>query len=204
MNLGHTAADDILDTPELETPPAEADAHRGEITSVESKFFENTGTTGIQVNLKSHDAAFEAELMYWPPKEFVTNYAEVMADPTVLSDTPPVGKKRSPRQAFAAVIANTDKDAEIQKLVAIATEALGDEGAKARVAGLPKPTNFGDFVAKLNVLLAGVPVVFTRKADEKAENPAYRKKLKVNRIYGMGILGSTKALKNYKKAWLNE
>lgn len=198
--LNQTVAGDILDTPELETPPAVPDAHEGEIVSVTSETYDS-GSTSINVTVQSKNAGFQDTYKIFPPKEFVSHYAEVVADPTSLSDVAPEGKKQSPRQRFAAVVANTTKDAEIQRLRNIATEELGPEGVAARMAGLSKPTSFTGFIETLNTLLTGVPCVFTRKADENSENAQYRNKLRVNRIYGTSIMGSAKALKNYAKAW---
>jgi hypothetical protein len=194
LEMSSVVDDDVLSTPELETPPAVPDAHRGVIDSVSETTFE-TGTTAIVIGLRSLDTGAEQEYKIFPPQEFVTDFAAVTANPASLSDAVPAGKKQSPKQRYAAVVANSDKDAELQRLRAIAAEA------GRTTAGLAKPTTFAEFIGVLNTLLSNVEVIFTRTADEKNENPAYRKRLNVNRIHGPSILSSPKALKKYKKAW---
>jgi hypothetical protein len=184
--------DDVLSTPELTAPTEAADAHRGQIVGVTSKKFD-TGSTGIELSLKSSDAGFDATYMFFPPTEFVDN---IHVDPTTLSEVPNPGKKQSPQQRYAVVIANANKTAEIQALRIIAQE----QGRT--LSGAVPPTSFEDYVSLLNSLLSGVEVVFTRKPDESAEDPRYRGKLKVNRIYPPETANKPKALKAYKKSWL--
>lgn len=185
---------DVLSTPELVTPPAQPDAHRGVIIGVSTVEFES-GTTGVKVSLQSQDAGFETDVTIFPPKEFV---ADITLDPTELSDEVPEGKKQSPKTRYASVVANSTKDAEFQRL-----KAIGKEAGRS-LEGMPRPTNFEEYVGLFNALLSGVEVVFTRQPDVKAEDPAFRNRLKVSRIYDASIINKPKALAKYKKAWLTE
>lgn len=189
---------DLLDTPEIEMPIPPPDALRATIEAVTEQTFD-TGSVGIVVSLKGIDVALggpSETYTIFPPVEFVENAAEFFAGTMTgadLSEVVPAGKKQSPRQRYGAVISNTDGDAEIQKLRTIAKNA----GRKPTA----RPVDFTTFVETLNELLAGVEVVVTRRADEKNENPAFRRTLKIRGIFDISVVNDPKALKNYTKLW---
>lgn len=175
----------LPDTPELIIPEPEPEAHRGKITGITVETYD-TGTTGIIVSLKSTDTGLKESLKIFPPAEFVENIA---VDPATLSTEPKPGKKQSPRERYGSVVRNHNKDAELQKLLALASE-------QGRTAAGARPTDFGEFVAMLDQLLTDVPVIFVRRPDAKAEG-SYKNKLKVTRINSFTTIDDPK--KYYKK-----
>jgi hypothetical protein len=188
--------DDVLSTPELETPAEPADAHRGTIIGVTSRSYD-TGSTSIDLALRSDDQGFETSYSFFPPKEFVEN---IHVNPTELSDESPGttangNPKQSPQQRYAVTVANDKKTAEIQSL-----RILAQEQGK-NLAGAAAPVTFEDYVSLLNSLLNGVEVVFTRKPDNSASDPRYRGKLKVSSIYSPDVVNKPKSLKNFIKRW---
>ena len=183
---------DALDTAELPAPVREPDAHRGVINGVSVQTFDS-GSTAIKIALVSQDdASVEENYMIFPPAAFVENIA---VDPNSLSDVPPEGKKQSAKQRYAQVVANSDKSAELQQLRGLAYKA------GRSLQGVSKPTNFEEFVELFNSLLSGVAVIFTRTPDNSSDDPAFRGRLKVNRIMDIETMNKPKALKKYAKKW---
>jgi hypothetical protein len=195
--------DDLLATEELELPPAQPDAHRATIQAVTLETFEKTGSKGIKVSLKSQDADFETDLIFFPPTAFTDN---PLVDPKTLSDVPPEGKKQSPKQRYAQTVANSKGTADLQSLRAVAKEQGRAFDAAAFQAALGK-TSFStieEYVAVYNHVLAGLDVVFTRRPEKNEEDPRFDGRLKVNRILPISVAYDPKQLKNYKKAWIIE
>lgn len=178
---------DVLDTPELTAPPAEPDAHRGTITNVSFETFES-GSSAIKLELASQDAPFDTNYFVFLPKLFVENIA---VDPTTL----PEEDKNNQKQQYAINIANSTKDAELQRLRAIAAE----QGRTT--AGATRPTNITEYVELMAMLLNGVEIVFTRRPDAKAEDPRFKNRLRVTRIYPVSAINNAKTFKKYRKAW---
>lgn len=194
--------DDVLDTPQVEAPPREPDAHQGVVVSVERKDFD-TGSVAIQVNLQSLNNGITDNLMIWPPKTFVENTGAFL-DPATAADTiaalstdpkPGKGKASSERARYSATISSTDGSADVQKLRTIAA------GQGRTTAGKERPTNFDEFVALLNELTSGMEVVFTRNPDNKADDPRFKGKLRVSGIYGPETASDPKRFKRAHKAW---
>src|SRR5271157_678841 len=178
----------LPNTPELVVPPPEPEVTRGEITGV-SREDAATGSVGIRVSLKSTDTAVEDSLTYWPPIEFVE---DISVDPSTLSNEPKPGKKQSPRERYGVVVRNSTKTADIQKLLALAAEQ------DRHITGAPN--DFDEFVALLDELLTGIPVVFTRRPEKNAE-PQYANRLKVGVIEPASAAENPKKFKRMIKRW---
>jgi hypothetical protein len=184
------------ETPELFIPPPDPQAHRGVIQGVEI-FEAQTGSVGIKVNLKSVDVAdVEESLTYWPPALYVEN---IYATPDDYSTDVPEGKRQSPRQRYGAVIANSKKTADLQVLKALAADA----GKTSADLNGHQVTDFSSLVEALNILLSGVPVVFTMQV-EKNSDPAFADRLKINRIAGIKTADNPKLYKKFKKMWTEQ
>jgi hypothetical protein len=178
---------DILATPELETPPAEPDAHRGVIDAITFEKFDS-GSSAMKLHLTSLDAAFSTDYLVFLPKAFVE---DINVDPSTL----PAEEGNNQRSQYTINIANSTKDAELQNLRAIAFEA------GRSTEGMTKPTNIEEYVQLHNDLLAGVNVIFTRRPDLKAEDPKFRNRLRVKRILSEQVQFKAKSLKGYRKMW---
>jgi hypothetical protein len=178
---------DVLATPELETPTPDPDAHRGVIDAITLERFDS-GSAAMKLHLTSLDAAFSTDYLIFLPKAFVD---DIKVDPNTL----PAEEGNNQRSQYTINVANSTKDAELQNLRAIATEA------GRSTEGMTAPTNIEEYVQLHNDLLAGVTVVFARKADVKAEDPKYRNRMRVKRIYAESVQYKPKALKAYRKMW---
>lgn len=159
---------ELLGTPE---------AHQGIIKGVEV-FTAKAGWIGIKVNLQSIHNTRLYSVVYWPPIEYVN---DIYVSPDELSCEIAPGEKLSPRYRYTAVISNRNKDADLQQLKAIASNA----GKTAMDVKVPV-TDFGSLVKAFDDLLVDVPVVFVfdglhvlRIRDgETANNPKMYRKLK--------------------------
>jgi hypothetical protein len=188
--MSETAVDlmnDVLATPELETPTPDPDAHRGVIDAITLERFDS-GSSAMKLHLTSLDAAFSTDYLIFLPKAFVE---DIKVDPRTL----PAVEGNNQQSQYTINIANSTKDAELQNLRAIATE----EGRSTE--GFAAPTNIEEYVQLHNDLLAGVNVIFTRKADVKAEDPKYRNRMRVKRILPQSVQYKAKSLKSYRKMW---
>jgi hypothetical protein len=188
--MSETAVDlmnDVLATPELETPTPDPDAHRGVIDAITLERFDS-GSAAMKLHLTSLDAAFSTDYLIFLPKAFVE---DIKVDPRTL----PAVEGNNQQSQYTINIANSTKDAELQNLRAIATE----EGRSTE--GFAAPTNIEEYVQLHNDLLAGVNVIFTRKADVKAEDPKYRNRMRVKRILPQSVQYKAKSLKSYRKMW---
>ncbi len=187
---------DVLDTPELETPPATPDAHRAVIDAVTLERADS-GATAIRLALRSLDAGFETDYSIWLPKSFVD---DVNLDPATLSEgefNPLTGKiEGNERQQYRINVANSTKDAELQRLRAIAYES-----GRTLPPGSKKPANINEYVELLAHLLTGLEVIFIRRPDSKADDPRYRNRLRVKGIRSLADTNKGKAFKGYVKAW---
>lgn len=188
---GDLFAELLPDTPVLVVPPPVSEVHRATITGV-NREDASTGSVGIKIMLTSTDTGLETDFTIWPPKVFVDDIA---VDPTTLSDEPVPGKKQSPKERYGQVVRNSTKTAEIQKLLALASEA--DRHASQ------VPTEFDTFVALLDELLSGLPCVFTRTV-EKNSDPAFSNRLKVKTIESISTVDNPKKFKKYDKKWESE
>ncbi len=177
--------DDVLSTQELHTPPAEPDAHQGEIVGLSLETFDS-GATAIKVILKSNDDPNLAEenLMIFLPKAFVE---DILVNPNTLPEEE--GNKQQTQYRIA--IANDTKDANVQQLRAIAYE----QGRT--LEGATKPTNIQEFTELLANLLSGIQVVFVRRPDKNADDPRFKNRLRVKSIYPPTIVN--KPPKSWKK-----
>lgn len=196
--VDEAVVNDVFATPEIAPPPQEADAHRATITSVTSKTFDS-GAVKVEVNLSSIDGGFDTQYGIFPPKDVLENWEAVMVEGNtdVLSDVPAPGKKQSAKQRYGAIFASTKKDAEFQRLRAIAAEqgaTLADSGYTAM------PDSFEGFVEAHNKLLIGKEVVFVRK-PRKDENPQYDGKLEVSRLYPISSIDNPKLFRGIVKRW---
>lgn len=180
------------DTPELEVPVPDPQAHRGTIEGV-SRRDADTGTVGIQVDLKSIDTGLTDNLTIWLPKVFSD---DIHVNPLDISDVPAPGKKQSPKERYGQVVHNKKNNAELDKLLAIAAEA-------DRVpAGVP--ADLDEYVAMLNELLTGVQVVFVRRVERNSD-PQFADKLKVQRIESITTADNDKFYrKGFRKMWLEQ
>jgi hypothetical protein len=185
---GDLFAEMLPDTPVLVVPPPTPEAHRATITGV-TREDASTGSVGIKISLTSMDSGLETDYTIWPPKAFVD---DIKVDPTTLSDDPVPGKKQSPKERYGAIVRNSTKTAELQKLLALASEA--DRHASQ------VPNEFDTFVALLDELLSGLPVVFTRTV-EKNSDPAFGNRLKVKTIESISTADNPKKFKKYEKKW---
>jgi hypothetical protein len=183
------------ETPELLIPPPEAEVHRGIIEGLEV-FEAQTGSVGVKVNLKSIDAELEDSLTYWPPIEYVQN---IFISPDEITTEVAEGKKQSPRQRYGAVVANSNKKAELQVLKALAADA-GKTAADLRGHQV---TDFESLVVALDILLTGLPVVFVRDV-EKNNDPAFADRLKIKRIASIKTADNPKLYKKLKKMWTEQ
>lgn len=197
---------DVFDIPEyeLEVPPQKPDAHNAIITSIERVDFDS-GTTGIKINLHSTDEDFDTDFTLFPPAEYVANPNLNPKDPEQLSNVVPVGKKQSPQQRYAAVVLNSNKTADLQKLREIARQQGREPNAEfvQGVLGKARAETFDDVIAVHNALLQNATCVFTRRPD-KNDDVRFNGRLRVSAIIPTAEAYDPKALKKYRKAWAIE
>lgn len=180
--------DDLLATPEIAVPPAEPEAHRGTIQSIELHTAE-TGSVSFRVNLLSTDTGKDDVLDVWLPRMFV---ADIGVDPETL----PEEKGNNQRVNYRIGVSNSQKDATIQGLRLLAAK-LG-----RKYTG-PKPTTIDEFIQGHNELLAGLDVVYTKKAEKikEGDDNRFAGRLRVGSIMSQEEGFSPKALKKYHKLW---
>lgn len=186
---------DVLDTPTLSLPAATSEIHHGTVTSVTTKIANSSGNEYVVISLQSRDNGLSFDFPFYPPQAWFdpANWTVKGFDPSVLSDTPPPGKKQTAREAFARSVASQDaaftkdghvitdpipgKDAPLQFLKKLAAI----EGFTLE-AGTPRPQSGTDYVAVINSLVAGrLDLLFTRQ-PEKNDDPAFDGRLKVKQL----------------------
>lgn len=178
---------DVLATPELETPPAEPEAHQGRIEAVTLERFES-GATAFKINLSSANAPLEDHMLVFLPKGFVEN---ISVNPKELPEED--GNKQQTQYRIA--VANSTKDATMQSLREIAFK----QGRT--LEGAVKPTDIEEYAQLHNSLLAGVEVVFTRNPDAKNDDPRFKNRLRVTRVMDIAVINKPKSLKKFRKCW---
>ncbi len=180
--------DDVLSTPEITVPPAEPEAHRGEIVSVELNIAE-TGSQSFRINLRSIDTGKEDILDIWLPKMFA---ADISVDPETL----PEETGNNQRMSYRIGVSNSQKNAKIQGLRLLAAK-LGRKYSGA------KPTTIEEFVAAHNELLSGLEVCYTKAPErvKEGEDQSFAGRLRVGAIMSQDEAFKPKSLKKYRKMW---
>lgn len=182
---------DLLATAEVEVPPEEPEAHRGEILSVELHTADS-GSKSFRVNLRSVDTGRDDFQDTWLPKGFLEN---IHVDPKTLPDD----KGNRQRTSYSIGVSNSKKDATIQALRAVASKA-------GRSFHGQRPTTIEEFVDAHNEVLAGLEVVYTKRPEKAKEgdDPRFAGRLRVGTIMAQDEAFRPKALRKYKKMWLQE
>ena len=186
-----SAFGDRFNTPPPKPATKPADAHQGEIVSVE-KLVTEKGSTGLQFNLRSTNEGFSTKFTIWPVQSYV---ADIFVDPATLPTAvvnPNTGKTSNWQQRYAQDVRNSKRTGTIETIFNMADAA-------GRVNGETFAT-FDELVSTLNEVAAGLPIVFTRK-PKKDDNPQYDGNLEVNGIYPAEEAFNTKRFKNLRRAW---
>lgn len=181
------ATDDVFDTGSLPVPPADPDAHIGTIEGVTKETFDS-GAVAIQIALRATDTpGLDTQLRIFPPKMFV---ADIYVDKASL----PEDEGNNQRFQYRTSIANDDKTATIQELLAIAKEA----GRSSSSLGLQRAEDFDHYVSNLTAMLTGLEVVFVRRPGKDD----FKTRLEVRRIYGRSVLENPgKKFRGVRTAW---
>lgn len=211
-----TGLGDVLDTPSLAPPEAQAEIHEGTVLAVTTTVGKESGNTYGIITLQSKATGKTYDFPFFPPQAWFdpANWSTGQFNAEILSDVPPVGKKQTPREAFAKSVSSS-KAAFTKDGVAI-TEIIGKEAPLQLLrklaaidgltldAGTPRPTNGDEYVSVINALVAGrLEVLFSRR-PEKNDNPAFDGQLKVNQIYGKDVLNAPnfeKRFAGFRKTW---
>src|SRR5512146_1072943 len=187
--------EDWFETPSLDTPVGDADAHQAVITGVRLDRYDS-GASAIVLSMNSLDDPAVAEQVYkiFVPRAFAD---DIYVDPAQLASVPEEGKKQSEQQSYGRNIRNKQGTAELQKLQKIAF----DQGRNVQSLGLSRPSTLDELVANLGAILANVQIVFARRPNMDEENPQYYGRLEVRNIYGPDVISNPKALRKYHRAW---
>jgi hypothetical protein len=198
-------------------PKATPEIHHGTVVSVTTKVSENSGNEYGIITLQSKETGLTFEFPFFPPQPWfdAQNWTPKGFDPSVLSDTPPPGKKQTPKEAFARSVSS--HEAAYTKEGAVITEPVAGKDAPLQLlkklaaiegftleAGTQRPTNGTEYVAIVNSLVAGrLDVLFTRK-PQKADEPQFDGQLKVNAIYPKSEeekANFAKRFQTFRKMW---
>ena len=205
-----TGAADIFETPVIEVPRAQPEAHRAVITSVESGHSSEKGTPFVQINWQSRDVpTIEDNMKIWIPKMVEESGFSAKFNPKSME---------SPQQtSFRMGIASSDRRATLQELV---FNAEGDveieEGKKplhvknslARAAGRD-PVELGlkaahtleEYAANIHAMLQGLECVVVRKA-KGGDDPAFANRLEAKAFLPADIAETNpKRLKGLRLVW---
>lgn len=211
-----TGLGDVLDTPSLAPPEAQAEIHEGTVIGVTTLVGKDSGNTYGTITLQSKATGKTYEFPFFPPQAWFdpANWTGGVFNAEILSDVAPAGKKQTPREAFAKSVSSskaaftkdgvaiteiTGKEAPLQLLRKLAAHA-----GLTLEAGTPRPTNGDEYVGTINALVAGrLEVLFSRR-PEKNDNPAFDGQLKVNQIYSTETLNAPnfeKRFAAFRKTW---
>lgn len=152
--------------PDIVLPSAKK--HRGTVTSVVTLLSAQKGTGGIEITVHSDSNGKDYKKTIWVLDAYRENPNLNAAD---LKGIPaPEGKVQTPYERYSRTIQNSKGTAALQQLITAATAVDRSFG------------RYADFITLgevLNAATAGVPVVFTDKANETETGF----KVEVNNIY---------------------
>jgi hypothetical protein len=182
---------DFFQTPELEVPPSQPEAHRATVTAVTSGTI-NDSWTKITVGLVSRDVpTVDQKFEILLPKGYTDSIGSGKAfDPKTL----PANAQKS----YSIGVANSDKNATLQELIKLAADA----GRNPVELGLSRPTDFESYAEGLGKMLVGLEVIMLLR--EKGGEPPFNHQLIAKRIVSADSYEkSPKLFKKYQLAWEN-
>ena len=171
---------------EVEAPTPQA--HRGTVEGLSLETFDS-GATAIKFALKSVDTGADHEYTLFLPLDFV---ADIHLDPTDL----PSEKGNNQKMSYTIGISNSDQTATMQELrtFAAAQNRTLPEDVEA-------PTNISEWSDLHAAIFTGIELVYLLRPDTKADEPAFRNRLRVTGFRSIDVVGNPKMLKKYRRMW---
>lgn len=196
-----TASDDFFSTPVIEVPKTQPDAHRAIINSVTLRKLNNDKQTAIiSIALTSKDIpTLDQSYDIFIPKGFEEGVGlGSKFDPSTLPEEP--GNKQ--QTSFRMGIANSDKTANLQKLVFNPDSVARKAGRDPRELGLnPKPKDMFEYTDNISKMLTGLEVIFVRR-ERGGDDPAFAHQLQIRDLMSADEYElNPKRFKNYQLAW---